>query len=293
MVWDQPEPWVKINLMSKNRTPKSINTGGPTVLTDAQIQRYARHIVLPEVGGNGQIKLMESKVLVVGAGGLGSPTVMYLAAAGVGKIGVVDDDIVELSNLQRQILHTTTRLGMNKVDSADQAVKQLNPDVELVPHYGRLNADNVQRLLSDYDLIIDGTDNFSTRFLLNDACYFSSKTLVSGAILGFEGQVATYKPYLGNRNPCYRCIFPAPPPPGLIPSCAEGGVFGALAGVIGSTQSLEALKELLGIGTTLSGYLLIYDGLDTTWRKVKVRPDPKCPLCGAAPSIKDLSGHSQ
>ena len=261
--------------MSKNRAPKGINTGGPTVLTDEQIQRYARHIVLPEVGGNGQIKLMESKVLVVGAGGLGSPSVMYLAAAGVGKIGVVDDDIVEISNLQRQILHTTTRLGMNKVDSADQAVKQLNPDIELVPHYERLNAENVQRLLSDYDLIIDGTDNFSTRFLLNDACYFSSKTLISGAILGFEGQVATYKPYLGNRNPCYRCIFPAPPPPGLIPSCAEGGVFGVLAGVIGSTQSLEALKELLGIGTTLSGYLLIYDGLDTNWRKVKVRPDPK------------------
>jgi len=261
-------------------------------LTDAQIQRYARHIILPEVGGNGQMTIMKSKVLVVGAGGLGSPTVMYLAAAGVGTIGVVDDDIVDISNLQRQILHTTSRLGMNKVDSADQAVKQLNPEVKLVPHWERLNANNVQRLLSDYDLVLDGSDNFSTRFLLNDACYFSSKTLISAAILQFEGQVATYKPYLGDGNPCYRCIFPAPPPPGLIPSCAEAGIFGALAGVVGSTQSLEALKELLGIGTSLSGYLLIYDGLDTNWRKVKVRPDPKCPLCGTTPTIQDLSGHS-
>ena len=279
--------------MQKNRAQKNLTAGSPLDLTDLQIQRYARHIILPEVGGNGQVKIMESKVLVVVAGGLGSPTVMYLAAAGVGTIGVVDDDIVEISNLQRQILHTTSRLGLNKVDSAEQAAKQLNPEVELVPHSERLNAHNVQRLLSDYDLIIDGTDNFSTRFLLNDACYFSSKTLVSGAILGFEGQVATYKPYLGNGNPCYRCIFPEPPPPGLIPSCAESGVFGALAGVVGSTQSLEALKELLGIGTTLSGYLLIYDGLDTNWRKVKVRPDPKCPLCGPTPSIKNLSEHPQ
>ena len=261
-------------------------------LTDAQVERYARHIVLPEVGGIGQGKIMKSRVLVVGAGGLGSPTVMYLAAAGVGTIGIVDDDVVDISNLQRQILHTTARLGMSKVDSAGQAVKELNPDVTLVPHSERLAANNVQRLISDYDLILDGSDNFSTRFLLNDACYFHSKTLVSGAILRFEGQVATYKPYLGDGNPCYRCIFPAPPPPGLIPSCAEGGVFGALAGVVGSTQSLEALKELLGIGTSLSGHLLIYDGLDTNWRKVKVRPDQNCPLCGTEPTIFDLSGHS-
>lgn len=276
--------------MLRNR--HDIDASNPMTLTDTQIERYARHIVLPEVGGNGQRKIMESKVLVVGAGGLGSPTVMYLAAAGVGTIGVVDDDVVDISNLQRQILHTTARLGMHKVDSAHQAVRELNPDVTFVPHSERLSANNVLRLISDYDLILDGSDNFSTRFLLNDASYFSSKTLVSGAILGFEGQVATYKPYLSGGNPCYRCIFPAPPPAGLIPSCAEGGVFGALAGVVGSTQSLEALKELLEIGTSLSGHLLIYDGLDTNWRKVKVRPDPNCPLCGMEPTILDLSGHS-
>ena len=260
-------------------------------LTETQIQRYARHIVLPEVGGNGQTTLLKSKVLVVGAGGLGSAAVLYLAAAGVGQIGLVDDDVVDISNLQRQILHTTSRLGMNKVESAEEAIKQLNSDVKLVPHSERLGIQNVERLLKEYDLILDGSDNFSTRFLLNDACYFLGKTLVSAAILRFEGQVATYKPYLGEGHPCYRCIFPEPPPAGLIPSCAEGGVFGALAGVVGSTQCLEGLKELLNIGKGLSGYLLVYDGLDTNWRKVKVRPDPNCPLCGTTPSINNLSIH--
>lgn len=262
-------------------------------LTDPQIERYSRHIILPEVGGIGQTKLLNSKVLVVGAGGLGSPAVMYLAAAGVGKIGLVDDDVVDVSNLQRQIIHTTARLGMSKVHSAGCAIKELNPEVEMVPHSERLNVQNVHNLLSNYDLVLDGSDNFPTRFLLNDACYFFSKTLVSAAILRFEGQVATYKPYLGGGNPCYRCIFPAPPPPGLIPSCSEGGIFGALGGVVGSTQTLEALKELLGIGNSLSGYLLIYDGLNTTWRKVRVKPDPNCPLCGNTPSITDLSEHSE
>ncbi|MEE2694252.1 MAG: molybdopterin-synthase adenylyltransferase MoeB [Pseudomonadota bacterium] len=274
--------------MPKNNATATSNSER---LTGPQVERYARHIVLPEVGGIGQSRLINSKVLVVGAGGLGSPAVMYLAAAGVGEIGVVDDDIVDISNLQRQILHTTPRLGMAKVYSAERAVKELNPEIKMVPHSQRLNVQNVHELLSNYDLVLDGSDNFSTRFLLNDACYFASKTLISGAILRFEGQIATYKPYLGNGNPCYRCIFPAPPPAGLIPSCSEGGVFGALGGVVGSTQSLEALKELLSIGNSLSGYLLIYDGLDTTWRKVRVKPDPNCPLCGTAPTIIDLSEH--
>ena len=285
---DRPGLYQKTTNMQKNNSASS-----SVRLTAPQIERYARHIILPEVGGIGQTKLLNSKVLVVGAGGLGSPAVMYLAAAGVGKIGVVDDDIVDVSNLQRQILHTTARLGMPKVDSAKCSIKELNPEIEIVPHSERLNVQNVRQLLSSYDLVLDGSDNFSTRFLLNDACYFSSKTLISAAILRFEGQVATYKPYLGTGNPCYRCIFPAPPPTGLIPSCSEGGVFGALGGVVGSTQSLEALKELLGIGNSLSGYLLIYDGLDTTWRKVRVKPDPNCPLCGKRPRITDLSEHSE
>ena len=262
-------------------------------LSDVQIERYARHILLPEVGGAGQSTLLQSSVLVIGAGGLGSPVVMYLAAAGVGKIGVVDDDSVDLSNLQRQILHTTNGLNLAKVYSAKQAVEALNPDVELVPYRERLDAKNVERLIAEYDLVIDGSDNFDTRFLLNDACFFASKTLVSGAILRFEGQISTYKAYLGNAHHCYRCVFPTPPKPGLIPSCSEAGVFGALAGVVGSAQAVEALKELLGIGKSLSGYLLIYDGLDTIWRKVRVRPDPSCPLCGKAATIHDLKEHSR
>ena len=262
-------------------------------LSDEQIERYARHILLPEVGGNGQSRLLKSSVLVIGAGGLGSPVVMYLAAAGVGTIGVIDDDLVDLSNLQRQILHTTSRLNMAKVDSAKQIVGELNPDVALIPHRERLDVNNVERLIADYDLVVDGSDNFDTRFLINDACFFASKTLVSGAILRFEGQISTYKAHLGRGHHCYRCIFPAPPPPGMIPSCSEAGVFGALAGVVGSAQAVEALKELLGIGKTLAGYLLIYDGLDTTWRKVRVRPDPSCPLCGKNAAIHDLSKHAR
>ena len=260
-------------------------------LSDVQIERYARHILLPEVGGNGQSTLLQSSVLVIGAGALGSPVIMYLAAAGVGKIGVVDDDSVDLSNLQRQILHTTNGLHLAKVDSAKQTVEALNPDVELVPYRERVDAKNVERLIAEYDLVIDGSDNFDTRFLLNDACFFASKTLVSGAILRFDGQISTYKAHLGRAHHCYRCVFPTPPKPGLIPSCSEAGVFGALAGVVGSAQAVEALKELLGIGKSLSGYLLIYDGLDTTWRKVRVRPDPSCPLCGEAATIHDLKEH--
>ncbi|MEE8623430.1 MAG: molybdopterin-synthase adenylyltransferase MoeB [Alphaproteobacteria bacterium] len=260
--------------------------------TEDQIQRYARHIILPEVGGDGQAKLMRSRVLVIGAGGLGSPILLYLAAAGVGTLGVVDDDTVDLSNLQRQVIHGTGRIGEAKVESARQTLAEVNPEVRLVKHQVRLTAENALELIGAYDLVADGSDNFETRFLLNDACYRAQKPLVSAALLGFEGQVSTYKAYLGGDNPCYRCIFPEPPPPGLIPTCAEGGVLGAVAGAVGSIQATEVIKELLGIGESLSGSLLIYDGLTTTFRKVRVKPDPACPLCGATPTIRDLSHHA-
>lgn len=255
--------------------------------TEEQIRRYARHIILPEVGGAGQGRLLDAKVLVIGAGGLGSPAVLYLAAAGVGTIGVVDDDVVDLTNLQRQILHATGRIGLPKVESARRAVAEINPDVRLVPHHLRLQPDNALDLVSRYDVVADGSDNFATRFLVNDACHFADRTLVSAAILRFDGQLATFK----RGGPCYRCLFREPPPAGQIPTCAEAGVLGAIAGTLGSLQAVEVLKEILGVGDSLSGALLIYDALSTTFRKVRVRPDPECPLCGAAPAITDLSGH--
>lgn len=254
--------------------------------SEDQIRRYARHILLPEVGGTGQARLLDSKVLVVGAGGLGSPLVLYLAAAGVGTIGLVDDDTVDLSNLQRQIAHTTARLGMPKVDSAAEAVAQINPDVRIIRHQTRVDAGNVLALLADYDVVADGSDNFATRFLLNDACHFARKTLVSAAILRFDGQLSTYKTHAG--GPCYRCIFREPPPPGQIPSCAEAGVLGAVAGTLGTLQATEVVKELLGIGTSMAGQLLIYDALETTFRTVRVKPDPGCPLCGREPTITTI-----
>ena len=260
-------------------------------LDETQIQRYARHIVLHEVGGVGQSKLLDAKVLVVGAGGLGSPLLMYLAAAGIGTIGVVDDDTVSLSNLQRQVAHTTDRIGVAKTDSAQQTVAALNPDVTLVRHPVRLVAANALDLIGGYDLVADGSDNFATRFLVNDACYFASKPLVSAAILRFDAQISTFKAYLGSGQPCYRCIFREPPPPGLIPSCAEGGVLGALAGTIGSFQAIEVVKEILAIGNSLSGWLVIFDALSTTFRKVAVKRDANCPLCGTQPEIHDLSLH--
>jgi molybdopterin/thiamine biosynthesis adenylyltransferase len=260
--------------------------------TDEQVERYARHIMLPEVGGTGQAKLLRARVLVIGAGGLGSPLILYLAAAGVGTIGVVDFDDVDLSNLQRQIVHATDSIGTPKVESARAGALRVNPEVTVVPHRVRIDAGNALDLIDGYDLVVDGSDNFATRFLVNDACYFAHKTLVSAAILRFEGQVSTFKAYLGGDNPCYRCIFPSPPPPGLIPTCAEGGVLGALAGAMGSVQAVEVVKELLGIGTGLSGWLLIYDALGTVFRKVRVRPDPACALCGSAASIRDLASHA-
>lgn len=261
-------------------------------LTDSQIERYARHIILQEVGGQGQEKLLNARVLVVGAGGLGSPLILYLAAAGVGRLGVVDDDVVSLSNLQRQIAHHTTDVDMAKVDSAAAKVAALNPDVRFTAHRERLGPDNIMELIAGYDIIADGTDNFATRFLINDACYLAGKTLVSAAVLRFDGQISTYKAHLGAPHPCYRCLFPEPPPPDLIPSCAEGGVLGALAGVMGTLQATEVLKEILGVGESLSGQLLIYDGLGTTFRKVRVRRDATCALCGDNPTIRDLSEHS-
>ena len=260
--------------------------------SEEQIERYARHIILPEVGGEGQAKLLQSRVLVIGAGGLGSPLLLYLAAAGTGTLGVVDDDFVDLSNLQRQVIHGTGRIGDAKVESARQTLGEINPEVKLLTHQTRLNAGNALELIADYDLVADGSDNFATRFLVNDACYLAKTPLVSAALLRFEGQISTFKAYLGGADPCYRCIFPEAPPPGLIPTCAEGGVLGAVAGAMGSIQAVEVIKELLGIGESLSGSLLIYDALNTTFRKIKVRPDPECPLCGQNPTIRDLSGHA-
>ncbi len=255
--------------------------------SEDQIRRYARHIILPEVGGTGQARLLGAKVLVVGAGGLGSPLILYLAAAGVGTIGVVDDDSVDLTNLQRQVLHGTDRIGWSKAESAKAAVAAINPDVSVAAHRFRLDAGNALDLVGRYDIVADGSDNFPTRFLVNDACRLAGKTLVSAAVLRFDGQLATFK----TGGPCYRCLYAAPPPDDETPTCAQAGVLGAMAGVMGSLQATEVLKEILGIGDSLSGHLLIIDALSTTIRKIRLRPDPACPLCGAAPSIHDLSMH--
>lgn len=259
--------------------------------TEEQIERYSRHIILPEVGGRGQAKLLKSRVFVLGAGGLGSPSLLYLAAAGVGTIGVADADCVDLSNLQRQIIHNNTRLGMAKVASAAKTINELNPDVKVVQYNERLNADNIRRIIRDYDVVLDGSDNFPTRFLMNDASFFERKTLVSGSMFRFDGQVAVFKPTKG--LPCYRCLYPEPPPKGLVPSCQEAGVLGALAGVIGVLQAVETIKELIGIGDSLAGHLLIFDALKMQFRKVKVRKDPECALCGENPTITELKEYEQ
>ena len=264
----------------------------PESLSEDQINRYARHILLKEIGGAGQAKLLNARVLVIGAGGLGSPVLYYLGAAGVGTLGVVDADVVDLSNLQRQILHDTARIGRPKVDSAAETIAALNPDVRIEPHRLRLDAGNVLDLVSRYDVVADCTDNFETRFLINDACHFARKPLVSGAVLRFTGQVAVFKAWAGNDLPCYRCLFREPPPPGLMPSCAEAGVMGAHCGMIGSLQAIEVIKEILGIGSGLAGGLLVCEALDTTFRRVRVKRDSGCPLCGDTPTITDLSVHA-
>jgi adenylyltransferase/sulfurtransferase len=262
--------------------------------SEDEIRRYSRHILLGEVGGIGQARLKAARVLVVGAGGLGSPLMLYLAAAGVGTIGVVDDDRVELSNLQRQIAHTTARIGTLKVESAAMAALAINPGVRIEPHALRLTADNALSLIERYDLVCDGTDNFATRFLVADACVLARRTLVSAAVLRFEGQLSVFKPHVGGPQgggPCYRCLFGEAPPEGTVPSCAEAGVLGAVTGVMGTLQATEVLKEILGIGESLAGRLLIWDALASRFRTVRLRPDPHCALCGPEATIKDLSAH--
>lgn len=252
----------------------------PRVLEPSQRTRYHRHLLMPEVGEEGQLELLDAKVLLLGAGGLGSPAALYLAAAGVGTIGIVDMDVVDESNLQRQILHNVDRIGERKVDSAKKTITQLNPDVNVVAHDVRMGADNVVELLSQYDLVIDGADNFPSRYLLNDAGLKTGTPVVHGSIFRFEGQVTVFKPYDG---PCYRCFIPEPPPAELAPSCAEAGVLGVLPGIIGSIQTVEAIKMILGLGDSLSGRLLTYDALEQSFRTFKINRDPNCPACSIPP----------
>jgi adenylyltransferase/sulfurtransferase len=258
--------------------------------TESEIQRYSRHILLPELGGEGQAKLRRARILIVGAGGLGSPLALYLTAAGIGTIGLLDDDRLELSNLQRQILHDTASIGRLKAESGRDRLAALNPLVSIETHSVRLDASNAAELVARYDLVCDGTDNFATRFLLADACALGRRTLVSAAVLRFEGQLSTFAPHRG--GPCYRCLHPEPPPPGLVPSCSEAGILGAVTGVMGCLQATEVLKEVAGIGETLSGRLLLWDALSSRMRTITLPRDPACALCGDAPTIHDLSAHA-
>jgi molybdopterin/thiamine biosynthesis adenylyltransferase/molybdopterin converting factor small subunit len=262
----------------------AIAGGAIGALTPEQVERYSRHIIMPQVGPSGQRKLMEAKVLVIGAGGLGGPAALYLALAGVGTISIVDFDVVDLSNLQRQVLHQNDDVGKPKAVSAKETLNSYNPDVNVILHETPITSDNAMDIIPHYDLVVNGADNFTTRYLVNDACYFAGKTLVDGSILLFDGQATVFVPGSG----CYRCLFPAPPPPGLVPSCAEAGVLGALTGIMGSIQATEAIKQILGIGEPLVGRLLLADALTMEFRVVKLRRDPKCPLCGDDPTITDL-----
>jgi adenylyltransferase/sulfurtransferase len=261
--------------------------------SDAQIDRYARHLVLPEIGEDGQAKLLDSRVLVIGAGGLGSPLLLYLAAAGVGTLGVVDDDAVDLSNLQRQVLHDTSWIGEKKVASAQARLAEINPEVRVVAHRERLTSGRALDLIGGYDLVADGSDNFATRYVVNDACYLAKKTLVSAAIMRFDGQISTYKAHLRpagdqSAHPCYRCVF-GPQPEDPKESCADVGVLGALPGTLGALQATEVIKELLGIGDSLSGRLILYDALAASFQTIAIKPDPACALCGPQATIRDLT----
>ena len=259
-------------------------TQQPMALTPEQVNRYSRHIIMGDVGSKGQRNLLQAKALIIGAGGLGSPSAIYLALAGVGTIGIVDFDVVEISNLQRQILHHTSDIGRPKLQSAKDNLKSYNPDVNVVLHEVRLESDNAREIISQYDLVINGADNFATRYLVNDACYLEGKPLVDGSILIFDGQATVFIPGEG----CYRCLFPEPPPPGLVPNCAEAGVLGALTGLVGSIQATEALKHILGIGESLSSRLLLIDALSMSFREVRLKRNPSCPLCGDNPTVTEL-----
>ena len=252
-------------------------------LSDAQFERYARHLVLDEVGEEGQAKLLQARVLVIGAGGLGSPLLLYLAAAGVGTLGVIDNDTVDLSNLQRQIVHPTSSIGTAKVESARRTLAHINPEVKVETHALRLDDSNAADLIGAYDIVADGSDNFATRYLLNDTCYRLRKPLVGAALSPFDGQLSTFKAYLGPPHPCYRCLFREAPPPDSVPRCETAGILGAVAGVMGSLQATEVLKELLGIGESLSGTLLVYDALRAGFHNIKLPRDPDCPTCGQKP----------
>jgi sulfur-carrier protein adenylyltransferase/sulfurtransferase len=263
--------------------------GFPTIIPSSldrdKIRRYSRHLLIPEIGEEGQQRLLDSRMLLVGAGGLGSPAALYLAAAGVGTLGIVDDDVVDETNLQRQVIHTTDRVGMPKTESARRSIEALNPDVDVVEHRTRLDAGNILDIISDYDVLVDGADNFPTRYLLNDASVRLRKPVVSASILAFDGQVSTFVPYEG---PCYRCLYPVPPPPELAPSCGAAGVLGVMAGVMGLLQANEVVKLAAGIGEPLIGRLLLYDSLGTRFTELKVNRDPDCPICGdRAPEIAE------
>ena len=260
------------------------NKSETLLLTPEQVERYSRHIIMPQVGSTGQRKLINSKVLIVGAGGLGSPSAVYLALAGVGTVGFVDFDVVDLSNLQRQILHHNDDVGKRKVISAQEAIKAYNPDINIQVHEEMITSENAFDLISQYDIVINGADNFPARYLVNDACYLLKKPLVDGSILIFDGQATVYIPGSG----CYRCLFPTPPPPGAVPNCAEAGVLGALTGLVGSIQAVETLKLILEIGDSLVSRLLLIDGLAMDFRTVKLRRNPSCPLCGDTPTVTEL-----
>lgn len=259
-------------------------------LREDQIERYSRQIILPDIGGKGQERLLNGKVLIIGSGGLGSPCAFYLAAAGIGKIGIVDSDKVELNNLQRQILHRTDRVGSPKVESAKKTMNELNPDVDVAAYNIRLTSENIMDMIKDYDIVVDGSDNFPTRYLVNDACVLAGKPLSHGGIFRFDGQAITILP---GESACYRCLFPEPPPPGLVPSCQEAGILGAVAGVIGTIQANEVLKYIGGIGGLLAGKLLVFNALDSNFRQVKVTKDPKCPVCGKNPTVTKLIDYEQ
>jgi sulfur-carrier protein adenylyltransferase/sulfurtransferase len=274
----------------QTRQPLVPSPNGEVQLTNEEIARYSRHLIMPEVALDGQKKLKKAKVLTIGAGGLGSPLALYLAAAGVGTIGIVDFDVVDESNLQRQIIHGTSDIGRPKMESARDRIKDINPNVEVIAYEEALTSENALEIFADYDVIVDGTDNFPTRYLVNDACVLLGKPNVYGSIFRFEGQASVF---WAEEGPCYRCLYPEPPPPGLVPSCAEGGVLGILPGAIGTIQATETVKLILGIGEPLIGRLLLYDALGMSFREMKLRRDPNCPVCGENPTVTELIDYQE